>query len=1183
MTTTANYQLVSLNRANGQGTVTDSQLAGEVSAALGGIGTQDLGPVVSAAFSRDNPNLLYFVAGVRFGGGGMNAMGSVQPVLFTYNLQTDRRPNPVTGVAANPVTRLPGTFGSFLMAETEVYGITFNDNNDLLAFVRTAGMDDPQTGPPAYLTTIGSANGQLNTDALTNFRKVNFAGDTLEEVSAITTIPGRPDFVYAIVNGGGVIPAGVGMNGGGGGGGGGANGSLFGDPNLDAGAGDGARLARIDLGATDNVGRLIAEDLGNLPDPAQGNAMFRRGENLIGLAWHPKVPNPFRLTDNDPSNDVGSLIATDIATDELVVLDDRPRFPVTGLYNIVITDSDASGKISIAEFDPVTGGEIPYDGNSETFTITRAGGGGADVTSEDGTGSLILGLVRPGTLPLSHPLIPSIPYSTFTASGGIVNDIRVPRNLEPGVLSNGTFGSFLFGGTVTGRVNLQGGLETFYAGQIITGDSSGIGLQDPVTAIDNFAVRGDLRNLVSPATIGGIDPTLGAPTYRSGFQLAVGGKLGQIYTPESILGTAGVLGSARVPTLTEGQPEIEGNGGGGAFENFVLSNGAFVNDTFDTPQYVNSFTSRGRGFGEQAQLYGNIFIPTNPVAPRDPVDYWAMPLLAGQQVEVEFINVGPSPARVGIFDPTGRLVDTDYGVGGEPFRFTPSMPGTYRFAVAFNGDTAFTGAGPVPSQTSYELRLSRIANVSVGGIVAGADIVNPDTIPIRAFNGDLGAITAGGNLSSNGAVEADNGNLRSVNGGALVNPVLYVPRGSVGLLRTTSGRLAVNPGATSNGLAQRLPLADGRIVNPAVGGSYQMVDGAGQVIGSYLANGGIGIVRGATLIGGTGGETAFVVDADQSGNDGIIDLIDSGGDLGTSTTGGPIISTGPGGNIRYIRAVGTPFRDPIFGRGAPETTVFQPGETARITDDSGSTVTLRPTPSTFPELTPGGTIPLQDTLTVTTYPIRSGGQVIVDVTSTGGLNASESGTSAEIGQVTLNGLGTAVVDNTNPRPTLPGQTPDRFAVLDDRIGLPQPTATVPGTGAGIIPPSLNANFSGNGRLDVLRINGGNFDQINNSTPGEIASVVADTVKRPHRQQRRLHPPVRHADPTRAAAAGRAASADLRHRPGRQLLPVPQHHHRHRRQHHRRDRHAGGGGQHHRRRPGPRRRPRHPPHRHRWEG
>ena len=1084
MTTFANYQLVSINRANGNGTVVDS-FENQVAATLG-VGTDALGPVVTAAFSPDDPNLLYFVAGVRIGGGGANgAMGSVQPFLFTYNLQTRRRPDPVTGVTPNPVTLLGGNFGSAPMRETQVYGITFNDAGDLLAFVQFAAVNGNGGGgqmAASGLVTVGRLNGAINSDALSPLRQVNFGGMALDEVSAITTIPGRDGLVYAVVNGGGVIPAGAGM----GGGGGGNGNSLFGDPVTDPAAGDGARLVRIDYTAGGG-GTGNALDLGNLPDPGQGGPL-RRGENIIGLAWNPKVPNVFRLTDNDPSNDVGSLIATDIGTDELVVLDDRPRFPTTGLYNVVITDSDETGKIAIAEIDPVTGADIPYTGDAGTITITNTAGVTVDITPEADTGSLLLGLRPVQTGPRTTPLIPAIPYNTFTASGGLINDLRIPRMLEPGVRSNGTFGTFMFGGTVTGRVNLQGAANTFYAGQILTGDSGGIGLTDPVSAIDNFAVNGDLRRLVTGASIGTIDPTLGGPSYRTGFQLAVSGKLGHLSTRESLLGTAGVLGSERVSTLQGGQPETEGGGGAAAFEGFSLSDARFSNNTFDTPEYINSFFSSGRRFGEQAQVFGNLSLPGG-----DGVDYWAMPLLAGQQIEVQFINVGPSPANLGIFDPTGRLVATNYADGADAFHFTPSMPGTYRFAAAFGGDTAFTGDGPSPSSTSYELRLSRIANVSVGGITAGADLVNPDTVPLRAFNGDFGALTAGGNLASTGAVEADAGNFRSLNGGALQGPLLYVPRGSVGMVRATAGLLSVNPGATANGLAQTVLLADGRRVNPAVGGSYQMVDGAGQVIGSYLADGGIGTVRGASMIGGPGIETAFVVDADQAGNDGVIDLIDSGGSLGTGQTGGPIISTGPGGNVRYIRAVGTPFRDPIFGRGTPEVTSFQPGQVARFTDDSGSRITLTPTASLAPTTNPGDPVPLGDTLTVTTYPIRSGGQVIVDVTSTGGLNASENGVAAEIGQVTLNGPGTAVVNDVNPAPTLPllpGQTADRFAVLDNQVGLPllDPNATT-------VPASLNASFSGNGRLDVLRLVGGNFDQITNSTPGEIATVQSDTINR----------------------------------------------------------------------------------------
>ena len=1098
MSSTASYQLVSVNRANGDGTVV-AQLADDVATQLG-VNTGALGPVTAAAFSPDDPNLLYFLASARIGGGvGADGMtmndGSVQPFLFTYDLQA----------LTDPVRLVDGNFSSAPMNETQVYGITFNEQGQLLAFLRFAGQDDPQTGPPVGLATINVAGRGGSTNNISQFQKVNFQGATLDAVSAIATIPGRPDFVYAVANGGGVIPAG-GMGGGGNGGGGGGGGGmgaaeLFGDANLDAGAGDGARLIRIDLGSSDNLGRRIAEDLGNLPDPDQNGAMFRRGENLIGLAWHPKVPNPFRLTDNDPTNDVGSLIATDIATDELVVLDDRPRFPTTGLYNIAITDSDTSGKISIAEVPvPGTPGPrpmMPFTGDAGPITVTNATTGRPiNITPVADSGALLLGLKRPGAGGRLD-LVGQVPYSTFTNAGGLVNDLRVPAMLEPGVISNGSVGGVMFGGTVTGRVNIQGALGTFYAGQIFTGDLGGIGATDPVTAVDNFAVRGDLRDLFSFGSLGTIDDDLGAPTFRSGFQLAVGGRVGQVVSRGSILGTAGVLGSQRVQNIGDGEAELEtrqqGLTPGAAFEGFLLSEGRFSNDTFDTPQYVNSFVSRGRGYGEQAQVFGNLDGRVG-----DGVDYWAMPLLAGQQVEVEHITASITPTYLGIFDPTGRLVATDYGFSHDaPFQFTPTMPGTYRFAVGFGGDTTFAG-GASNNTGSYELRLSRIANVSLGGLVATGDIKNPDAVPLRVFNGDFGAVAAGGQFEA-GLLEVDHGNLRSVNGAEIgrstegtpaAGPTLYVPRGAVGLLRTTdpAGRLAVNAGSTSNGIVVPLMLPDGTTVDPAAGDDYQMVDGAGSVLGSFVTNAGIGEVRGGSIIGGAPTiETAFVADADQRGSDGMIDLIDSGGSLGTANTGGPIITHGPGGNVRYIRAAGTPFRDPIFGRGNPEQTTFRPGESARLTDDSGATLRLTPTFSTFPV---AGSVPsLGETLTVTTYPIRSGGQVVLDVTSSGGLDASESGAAAELGQVTLNGGGTAVVSDAFPNPNPPiGLPPDRFAVLDNVVGLPVNTS---GTAA----PSLNANFSGNGRLDVLRLVGGNFDRINNSTPGELVTVQANSINR----------------------------------------------------------------------------------------
>lgn len=127
------------------------------------------------------------------------------------------------------------------------------------------------------------------------------------------------------------------------------------------------------------------------------------------------------------------------------------------------------------------------------------------------------------------------------------------------------------------------------------------------------------------------------------------------------------------------------------------------------------------------------------------------------------------------------------------------------------------------------------------------------------------------------------GNLR-----AMVAPdiggEMLVPNGSVGLVKST-GNLSMN-----------------WVTDRAIGGDYQMFDVTGAIRGGYYyANRGIGVVRAGSVdlrpLSLT--RSFFAANYDNVGQDGIIDLFDVSGDFL-----GPAITTGFGGNVRYIRVGG---------------------------------------------------------------------------------------------------------------------------------------------------------------------------------------------------------------------------------------------------------------------------------------
>ena len=219
----------------------------------------------------------------------------------------------------------------------------------------------------------------------------------------------------------------------------------------------------------------------------------------------------------------------------------------------------------------------------------------------------------------------------------------------------------------------------------------------------------------------------------------------------------------------------------------------------------------------------------------------------------------------------------------------------------------------------------------------------------------------------------------------------------------------------------------------------------------------------------------WVANADRSGSDGIIDLIDVSGDLD-----GPAISTGPQGNVRYMHVGGTVTRDSAFGGGTPETTTFGPGVKVTVTDDSGTPITITPTP----RFTANGTAALTPpSISLLTYPIRytNGGVVIVNL----GLNLStllptdsastgmdiETGGhgsgSAEIGQITVTAPANAGV-------------PITFDPFNRLYTLGTATNQ-----------TIDLTMDGKSRIDVYTIENTaaiTYNSITNDTPGEIVNM-----------------------------------------------------------------------------------------------
>src|SRR5581483_124383 len=316
-----------------------------------------------------------------------------------------------------------------------------------------------------------------------------------------------------------------------------------------------------------------------------------------------------------------------------------------------------------------------------------------------------------------------------------------------------------------------------YAGDWLTGDAQGRTLIDPATDIEsNVYVDGDLHALLSDSTFGGVDDAgVAQPIYLTAFSVAVGGKLGVMKAIDSLI-DSGTYVSNTAQGTGLGIPEYEdrrGNPPGGVtyFEGFNGSPSLgdttnFYNDTFETAQYVSSGLSRAFGTDQVAIINGQVD-STAPI--NDTIDYYAVALLAGQTVSVQLtasplLNRALGGANVTVFDPDGRLIDSDLttpgvqqALKGHPFQFTADRPGAYRFAVS--------------GTAQYTLRLTGIANIGLGGVVMGNNLLtyNSSITPFQVHRGDLGAYDVTNNLMDISflANTVDKGNLRAVSAGSI--------------------------------------------------------------------------------------------------------------------------------------------------------------------------------------------------------------------------------------------------------------------------------------------------------------------------------------------------------------------------------------------------------------------------------
>ena len=192
----------------------------------------------------------------------------------------------------------------------------------------------------------------------------------------------------------------------------------------------------------------------------------------------------------------------------------------------------------------------PYTG-SQTLSVGPNSGGANISVSVNNSGTAILGA---RTSPPQNNGAGGGGVANFPVNVPVTNTVSFPVGTFPTLPSNQTtispgltvqqgnnLGAFMFGGLIMGSVDIQGSVQLFYAGWLVTGQTIGRGgTGTPV----NFNVDGDIQNLVTIGSIGTNTDSgladLGAPNYTTGFNMHVGGRLGMVKSLDSIVGSIDV-------------------------------------------------------------------------------------------------------------------------------------------------------------------------------------------------------------------------------------------------------------------------------------------------------------------------------------------------------------------------------------------------------------------------------------------------------------------------------------------------------------------------------------------------------------------------------------------------------------------------------------------------------------------
>ncbi len=1173
----ANLQQAFVNEANATADLNPQTLDPDADP----LGFDDIGDIIASDFAPGNPNLLYVLTTVntlRFDpeGDAENPFADADvPVFFTINVSNLN--NPTVNYIASDFTGEGGEFSTATQAELTSFTIAPSAGDDTTSTFYLFGSFRQRinegAGNEAVVTSTGlSALAGIGGQETVNFGAIE-AVNIFQEAAEIQSLEYRPDnnLLYALTTAGEdqqlisfsrTIGQGALDN----------EAQLVGGTQASTAEGDERGNSLLSLTYDPTRFNPFLDD---------GDGLVQADEVGGFLAYDTEVDQLFevdlRRRGVGGALSLYNIVVTNPTPETVITIQSNNTFDDRALQGFNGSPGPLAfyGDESVAELDDV--GELylglkytvePMDGLPFAVVFNGLNPNALSEGTEPFNGPLYSGQVRPGFYSLGS-------IGEFHFGGVVTGNVRVEGSLgtlSAGAILTGDASGILNGSTSVSRGSLN--TETLPNGrQVPVVDNFAV--FGDVGRIVSATSIGDSQVEEATDVVVNDEPLSNA--FVSGVDIAIGGRIGAIRAGGSIVGTIDVLGDVEpeggftAPTFFDSLnqdyvefetqvPDDEDDRGVSFLSGDPVIE-ALYNDSFETYEPIGA-TSEG-----ERRIFGLLNSSPENVADRDYVDYYGIGMLAGEEfvVQVETPGIG-----IGVFDPDGRRVASNYENNGRtqdlvataPFRVRTETAGTYRIAVGFYSlpglqdgpATDVDDNDDVRGSAAYTVNISEAGDIVAGGIVANERIYIDEVLgdsfqpkpfvpslqvgtfdAIRIRKGDLGIIDARGDtILGFGTVRTGFGHMRSVAGSGvgrqvaadgIFDAVTLRAGFSIGRIEGTGvaggavgGDVFINTfGSTGIG---NIPL----VTEVAAGDDIQVVRGARDVYGNFIVGRGIGSIAAGrdfaneVLVLPDGAR--IFVNVDDINDDGFVDLLSVGGNIGLSTPdltviGGPAIDVGTNGNFRYIDLPeeGTLIRDSFFTSFPSNDFQEVPaGDAFSFTDDSGTRVRVTTDNGQIdPNFDPFSidNDPTQDPprvgqgqLEVLTYPVRSGGSILVSVRSTSsvGIETLDRGnrTSGEVGNIFLTGdngrrveFATDPIDDFNINPDfVPGVN---FGLTrDPEVDLTDPDAepvsifddvevTLEGRNVDVW--AINASGGGDGRLT----------EINNSSFGEILNTNLTSV------------------------------------------------------------------------------------------